>query len=143
MSHITPEFPRAYEAATKVDPMILAKALDHIARTAARSRTQTRRLRWIEQRALGALRGEEYRDSDLDLPKSAGPDTPEKLKRRMAFHISQKHRVVAALRALHANMLGQDLEDQHTRPSEDEYQACMREAAAVLAEVAEQEGGAT
>lgn len=141
MNHITHEYPRAYEAATTVDPLILAKALDHIARTAARSRSQTRRLRWIEQRALIALRGEEYRDSDLDLPRNAGPGTPEKLQRRLAHHIAQKHRVVAALRALHANMLGQDLEDQSARPTEEEYQACMREAAAALAEVADKEGG--
>ena len=67
-SHVTHEYPRAFEAASKVDPLILAKALDHIARTAARSRTSTRRLRWIERRALTALRGDEYRDIDFGLP---------------------------------------------------------------------------
>lgn len=133
MSHVTHEFPRAFEAATKVDPLILAKALDHIARTAARSRSQTRRLRWIEQRALIALRGEEYCDSDLDLPKSAGPDTHEKLQRRMAYHIAVKHEVTDALRALHANMLAQELEDEAKRPTEEEFQQCMRQAAAAIA----------
>ena len=96
MSEVTHEFPRAYEAATTVDPLILAQALDHIARTAARSRSQTRRIRWIEQRALIALRGLEYRDIDLELPKSAGPDTPEKLQRRMAYHIALRHELLAA-----------------------------------------------
>jgi hypothetical protein len=142
MTHVTHEFPRAYEAATKVDPLILAQALDHIARTAARSRSQTRRLRWIEQRAQFALRGQEYRDIDIDLPKSAGPDTPEKLNRRMAYHIAMKRRLFGALQALHANMLAQDLENEQERPSEEQCQACMRDAAAVLAEAAEQEGGA-
>ncbi|MGJ7611112.1 MULTISPECIES: hypothetical protein [unclassified Variovorax] len=97
MSTVTHEYPRAYEAATSVDPLILAQALDHIARTAAKSRSQTRRTRWIEQRALCALRGDEYRDIDVDLPKSAGPDTAEKLQRRMAWHIAQKHQLLAAL----------------------------------------------
>jgi hypothetical protein len=73
-------YQRANEAATSVDPMILANALDHIARTAAKSRSQTRRIRWIEQRALFALEGREYRDIDVELPKSAGPETAEKLK---------------------------------------------------------------
>lgn len=96
MSEVTHEFPRAYEAAMTVDPLILAQALDHIARSAAKSRSQTRRIRWIEQRALIALRGMEYRDIDLDLPKSAGPDTPEKLQRRMAYHIALRHELLAA-----------------------------------------------
>lgn len=96
MSEVTHEYPRAYKAATEVDPLILAQALDHIARTAAKSRSQTRRTRWIEQRALLALRGAEYRDIDVDLPKSAG-DTPEKLQRRMAYHIALRHQVVDAL----------------------------------------------
>jgi hypothetical protein len=100
VNHVTHEFPRAYEAATNVDPLILAQALDHIARTAAKSRSQTRRTRWIEQRALGALRGDEYRDIDVDLPKSAGPDTAEKLQRRMAWHIALKHEALEALREL-------------------------------------------
>jgi hypothetical protein len=99
MSHVTHEFPRAFEAASKVDPLILAKALDHIARTAARSRTSTRRLRWIEQRALTALRGDEYRDIDVDLPKNPGPDTHEKLQRRMSYHIAIKHSFREALQA--------------------------------------------
>lgn len=132
MSHVTHEYPRAYEAATKVDPLILAMALDHIARTAARSRSMTRRLRWIEQRALIALRGEEFRDSDIELPKNAGPDTHEKLQRRMAYHIAVKHQALEALRALHANVLAQDLENEAERPTEEEFQHCMRQAAAAI-----------
>jgi len=133
MSHVTHESPRAFEAATKVDPLILAKALDHIAATAARSRSQTRRLRWIEQRALIALRGDEFRDIDIELPKSAGPDTQEKLQRRMAYHIAIKHQLLEALQALHANMQAQDLENDAERPTEEEFQECMRNAAAAIA----------
>lgn len=43
-------------------------ALDHIMRAARRSRTQSRRLRWIEARARCALEGgEDWKE--LDLPK--------------------------------------------------------------------------
>jgi hypothetical protein len=42
--------------------------------------------------------------------------------------------VLRALRALHDNMVAQDLEDQNARPTEEEYQLCMRDAAAALAE---------
>ena len=97
MSHVEHAFPRAFEAAQKVDPLILAGALDHIAKTAKASRSQTRRIRWIEQRALIALRGGEYRDIDVELPVSAGPDTPEKLQRRMAYHIAIKQELLEAL----------------------------------------------
>lgn len=49
---------------------ILIDALDHIMRTASASRTQTRRLRWISERARCAIDGsEDWRD--IDLPKKA------------------------------------------------------------------------
>lgn len=99
MSHVEHD-PSAFKAATEVDPLILANALDHIQKTAAKSRTSTRRLRWIEQRALFALRGDEYWVIDLDLPKDPGPNTQEKLKRRMDFHIAVKHAHADALRQL-------------------------------------------
>ena len=105
MSEVTHEYPRAYKAATEVDPLVLAQALDHIARTAARSRSRTRRTRWIEQRALIALSGEDYRDIDIDLPKNAGADTPEKLQRRMAYHIAIKHQLINALVQLECKAL--------------------------------------
>ena len=44
-------------------------ALDHIMRTALASRSQTRRLRWIAERARYALEGETFPD-DLKLPPS-------------------------------------------------------------------------
>ena len=66
-----PTYPRADKAGREVDPMILAQALDHIAKTAHMSRSQTRRIRWIEQRALIALSGEEFRAIDVELPVHA------------------------------------------------------------------------
>jgi len=90
----TPIFPRADKAAREVDPMILAQALDHIAKSAAKSRTSTRRLRWIEQRAIFALEGREYRDIDLDLPKDSS-NTAEKNARRIAYLLSALHRIKA------------------------------------------------
>ena len=100
MSHVEHEYPRAYEAASKVDPMILAGALDHIARTADRSRSQSRRVRWIKARAEAALAGDDRSDAGVDLPRSAGPDTAEKLQRRMAYHIAIKHQLLEALTAM-------------------------------------------
>lgn len=48
----------------------LVDALDHIMRVAKASRTQTRRLRWIAERARCAIDGgEDWRE--LDLPKTA------------------------------------------------------------------------
>lgn len=49
---------------------ILIDALDHIIRTAQRSRTQTRRLRWIAERARCAIDGkEDWRE--INLPRKS------------------------------------------------------------------------
>jgi hypothetical protein len=85
------------KAATEVDPYILASALDHIARSARKSRSQTRRIRWIGHRAELALKGQEYRDIDIDLPKSAGPDTQEKMRRRLSYLLACIYRLSGAL----------------------------------------------
>jgi hypothetical protein len=93
VSNVTHVHERADTAARTVDPILLAHALEHIAATAARSRSQTRRIRWIEQRALMALAGREFRDLDIELPKSPGPHTHERLQRRIAYLISALHRI--------------------------------------------------
>lgn len=59
-------------------------ALDHIRKSCQASRSQTRRLRWIEARAYGALTGDHELHRTIDLPKDGGPDTTEKLKRKLA-----------------------------------------------------------
>lgn len=67
------------EAGTLLDAIdMLSGALEHIAKTCYRSRTSTRRLRWIEQRASWAVEGKPYDRDAFDLPKDAG-DTPQKL----------------------------------------------------------------
>lgn len=81
---------------------LLRGALDHIARTASKSRSMTRRIRWIEQRALFALRGEVYRDDKIDLPKSGGPDTAERLQKRLAAANAQRDELLAVLQKLEA-----------------------------------------
>lgn len=48
----------------------LRDALDHIAKTCGQSRTDSRRLRWIEYRANTALEGKPYDNSLIDLPKN-------------------------------------------------------------------------
>lgn len=102
MSHVEHEYPRAYKAACEVDPMVLAGALDHIAKTAAKSRSMTRRIRWIQARAEGALSGDSSPDACLNLPKSAGPGTPEKLQKRLAYYIAMNHEFLEALKRLSA-----------------------------------------
>lgn len=79
---------------------LLRGALDHIARTARNSRSMTRRLRWIEQRANFALRGEVYSDEKINLPKSAGPDTPEKLQKKLCLVTAQRDELLAALQGM-------------------------------------------
>jgi hypothetical protein len=58
---------------------LLVDALDHISRTARGSRTNTRRLRWIEKRAEMAVNGEVYYADSFDLPKIASELTVESL----------------------------------------------------------------
>jgi hypothetical protein len=93
MSNVTHIHERADRAAREVDPMMLAQALDHIARTAARSRSQTRRIRWIERRANTALDGREFLDIENELPKSAGPNTLERNQKRIAYLLNALHRI--------------------------------------------------
>ena len=58
-------------------------ALDHIMRVAKASRTQTRRLRWIAERARCALEGgEDWRE--MDLPRNVETDL-KRLRRRMTW----------------------------------------------------------
>lgn len=60
---------------------LLRAALQHIIKTVGQSRSSTRRLRWIEQRAAWALAGREYDNSQFDLPRSAG-NTAEKISQK-------------------------------------------------------------
>lgn len=90
-------YERADKAARTVDPLMLASALDHIAKTAAKSRTQTRRLRWIQARAELALAGREYKDIDLDLPRDGGPETASKLKRSLWKMKQERDELLSAL----------------------------------------------
>lgn len=121
MSHVEHERPIVHEAACHVDPMNMASALYHIARTAAASRSQTRRIRWIENRAMKALRGEDYRDIDVVLPKSAGPQTAEKLNRKIAYHIATKMELLEALEKA-TDALAGGLWDYG--PGQDEHEKC-------------------
>lgn len=78
---------------------LLCRALDHIRKTAAKSRTSTRRLRWIELRAADALAGRPY--TQVDLPKDGGPATAAKLQLKLSAHDAEmeavlKDRVVLA-----------------------------------------------
>ena len=108
-----PLFPRADKAAREVDPMVLAHALDHIAKTAAKSRTQTRRIRWIEQRAVFALEGRDYRDIDAELPGEAG-DTAQrrKVERDMLRRATKALTEAADVLLDHLERIGMTREEQ-------------------------------
>ncbi|ACR14996.1 hypothetical protein BcepIL02_gp03 [Burkholderia phage BcepIL02] len=70
---------------------VLRNALDHVARVARGSRGQSRRNRWIELRALGALNGtDEWRT--VDLPKNG-----EGVRRRLEHEIGELQAVKQAL----------------------------------------------
>ncbi|KVT65644.1 hypothetical protein WK55_31305 [Burkholderia ubonensis] len=72
----------------------LRDALDHIARVARGSREQSRRQRWIELRALGALNGtDEWRT--LPLPKNG-----DGVRRRLVHRISELEAEVERLNAM-------------------------------------------
>ncbi|WP_198389683.1 Lar family restriction alleviation protein [Burkholderia ubonensis] len=72
----------------------LQDALDHIARVARGTREQSRRQRWIELRALGALNGtDEWRT--LPLPRNG-----ETVRRRLMHTIDELRAENAELRAL-------------------------------------------
>ncbi|KVD52108.1 hypothetical protein WI86_13745 [Burkholderia ubonensis] len=72
----------------------LRDALDHIARVARGSREQSRRQRWIELRALGALNGtDEWRT--LPLPKNG-----DGVRRRLVHRISELEAEVERLNAI-------------------------------------------
>ena len=66
------------------DAELLRAALDHIAKTAAGSRTSTRRLRWIEQRARWALEGKQYDREAFDMPTVPSQASMEQTRERLA-----------------------------------------------------------
>jgi hypothetical protein len=119
-------------------------ALDHIARTARRSRTSTRRLRWIEHRAEMAIKGERYDDEAFDLPKSAGPNTVANLERKIGLLLGQRMELLEALVArqqvdkAYANLALMEVdEDEHERllsDIEDAEEAAKQASRAAIAQ---------
>ncbi|WBF05234.1 hypothetical protein [Burkholderia phage CSP3] len=70
---------------------VLRNALEHIAKVARGSRSQSRRSRWIELRALGALNGStEWRT--VELPKNG-----ESVRRRLEHTIAEREALIQAL----------------------------------------------
>jgi hypothetical protein len=91
---------------------VLRNALEHIAATARRSREQSRRLRWIELRALGALNGtDEWRT--VDLPRSG-----EGVRRRLQHEIAERDALIQALQKALAYWMPKVFDD---RSAHDAY----------------------
>lgn len=88
----------ARESALVAERDALRAAMDHIAKTCLASRSQSRRIRWIEARARGALLGQNDLHRMIDLPKDGGPATAEKLQRRIA-HERHMHNIANGLTA--------------------------------------------
>lgn len=84
------------EAADTIDQLRtriaeLEEALGSIAKRCQESRSQTRRIRWIEQRATAALTGEPFKEHVYQMPKN-GERTAEKVWRenvRLKAHIAE------------------------------------------------------
>lgn len=104
------------------DHAAMRSALEHIRRSCQASRSQTRRVRWIEVRAYGALIGDNELHRTIDLPKDGGPDTTEKLKRQMAYdrfvaHITHGLSVgiLSAMLAAHQHQAPEAMTDEQIR----------------------------
>jgi hypothetical protein len=78
-----------------LDAQHLRNALDHIAKTARNSRTSTRRLRWIEQRALFALEGKPYDKEAFDLPQTVDSALKRATKENIALRQKRMARPLA------------------------------------------------
>ncbi|WP_213956293.1 hypothetical protein [Variovorax sp. dw_954] len=78
-----------------LDAQQLRNALDHIAKTARNSRTSTRRLRWIEQRALFALEGKPYDNTAFDLPQNVDTALKRATKENIALRQKRTPRPLA------------------------------------------------
>lgn len=78
---------------------LLEDALDHIARTCKGSKIQSRRIRWIQQRAEQALRGEQFTPGDFEMPKNVGPERVTTLQKRIVVLKALQKELIASLNA--------------------------------------------
>lgn len=90
----------AWQACAQAGSSLMRDALDHIARTCHQSRQQSRRIRWIEARANGALEGKTYDAKLLDLPVEVDREI-DRLKRRDRRQLTRIRELEALLREAH------------------------------------------
>lgn len=83
------------------DVELMRDALDHIAKTCHQSRQSTRRIRWIEARANGALEGKTYDAKLLDLPVEVDREI-DRFKRRDRRQLTRIRELEALLREVAA-----------------------------------------
>lgn len=91
--------PQLLDGETQVE--LMRDALDHIARTCHQSRQQSRRIRWIEARADGALEGKPYDAKLIELPIQVDREI-DRMKRRDGRHLARIRVLEAALQENHA-----------------------------------------
>jgi len=83
------------------DVELMRDALDHIAKTCHQSRQSTRRIRWIEARANGALEGKQYDAKLVELPLEVDREI-DRFKRRDARQLARIKDLEALLREAHS-----------------------------------------
>lgn len=79
---------------------LMRDALDHIAKTCHQSRQQSRRIRWIEARANGALEGKPYDAKLLELPVEVDREI-DRMKRRDSRQVARIRVLEDSLREAH------------------------------------------
>ena len=98
---------------------LVRDALDHIARTCTQSRTQTRRLRWINFRANTALEGKPYDEKLLDLPKNG---YQQAIKAELKIKALKAE--LAALKAQPSGVVLPERMSKHAFSTPREYELC-------------------
>lgn len=101
--HLT--IPGGLEWGEEPKPTLLADALDHIRRTCKNSRTQTRRLRWIEKRAELALAGRPYVEEEHTMPVDAPTEYLKMRRQAQSLREDRNHLRTLLLRVVKAGVL--------------------------------------
>ena len=131
--HRDPNHPELPEAENDVagagqdEVQMLRGALDHIAKTADRSSTSTRRLRWIADRARCALEGRTYRREEHDLPKF----NQSSVERRVRRYQAESDALAKALQVLILQCAKRDPKTLDLLPA-DQQPVAVRESMALV-----------
>lgn len=102
-------------------PQLYKSALEHVERTAMQSRSQARRIRWIQRRCRIALDGFRLKDKPIELPKKSPSGTPEKLQRHNGWLKYANKQLTEVLESLLANSETTDYQRMLIEHALDQY----------------------